>query len=110
MTCDMIVGSGWPYGGEFLNRQDQTQMVALGTREFSGPQHVRLTSEELLRDVSPRFVSPYKDSLKELFALALVPFELHGVEGAIPVAENRETNVIEFDVPTGRHVLYFLIK
>jgi len=110
MTCDMIVGSGWPYGGEFLARQDQTQMVALGTREFSGPQHVRLTSTELLADVSPQFVSPYKDPLKELFALTLVPYELESTNAAVPVEVNRETNVVEFDVPTGRHVLYFLVK
>ena len=37
MVCDMIVGSGWPYGGEFLAREDQIQMVALGTRELQGP-------------------------------------------------------------------------
>jgi hypothetical protein len=41
MTCDMIVGSGWPYGGEFLSREDQTQMVALGTKNFTGPAHVQ---------------------------------------------------------------------
>ena len=110
MTCDMIVGSGWPYGGEFLSRQDQTQMVTLGTREFSGPQHVRLTSAELLADVSPQFVSPDNNPLKELFALALAPYELHGVDAAIPVTGNRETGFIEFDVPEGRHVLYFLVK
>lgn len=110
MTCDMIVGSGWPYGGEFLTREEQTQMMALGTREFSGPQHVRLTSEELLADVSPRFVSPYKDPLKQLFALTLVPYELQSVNAAMPVKANREANVIEFDVPAGRHVLYFLVK
>jgi hypothetical protein len=110
MTCDMIVGSGWPYGGEFLARQDQTQMMAIGTREFSGPQHVRLTSAELLADVSPRFVSPYKDPLKELFALTLVPYELESANTAVPVEEKRESNVVEFDVPAGRHVLYFLVR
>lgn len=110
MTCDMIVGSGWPYGGGFLTRQDQTQMMALGTREFSGPQHVRLTSAELLADVSPRFVSPYKDPLKELITLTLVPYEFNSTSAAVPVEENRETNVIEFDIPAGRHVLYFMVK
>ena len=31
IICDMIVGSGWPFGGEFLKKQDQTQMVTIGT-------------------------------------------------------------------------------
>lgn len=110
MTCDMIVGSGWPYGGEFLSRQDQTRMVALGTREFFGPQHIHLSSAELLADVNPQFVSPYRDPLKELFSATLVPYELHGVDAAIAITKNKETNAIEFDVPAGRHILYFLVK
>ena len=29
MVCDMIVGSGWPFGGEFLKKEEQTQMVTI---------------------------------------------------------------------------------
>ena len=29
MVCDMIVGSGWPFGGEFLSKDDQSQMVTI---------------------------------------------------------------------------------
>ena len=110
MTCDMIVGSGWPYGGEFLERKDQTQMMALGTREFEGPQRVRLSSSELLANVHPQFVSPYKDPLKQLYTATLVPFEMDGVSAGIPIQVNAKDEAIVFDVPTGRHVLYFLVK
>lgn len=110
MTCDMIVGSGWPYGGEFLARQDQTQMMAIGAREISGPLHVRLTPAELLSDVHPRFVSPYKDPLKELVTLTLTPYELSSVSSAVPIERPSGDNAIEFDVPEGKHVLYFLVK
>ena len=110
MTCDMIVGSGWPYGGEFLTRADQTQMIALGTRELSGPQHLQLSSAELLKDVSPRFVSAYKDPLKELFSVTLAPYEMSGTQAAVPVTLRPGEETISLDVPAGRHVLYFLVK
>jgi hypothetical protein len=110
MTCDMIVGSGWPYGGEFLARPDQTQMMALGTRDFNGPQSVQLTTSELLAEVHPGFVSPYKDPLKELCTAMLVPYEMSGVSAAVPVPINSENDAVVFDVPPGKHVLYFLIK
>ena len=110
MTCDMIVGSGWPYGGEFLKREDQTQMMALGTREVSGPKHVRIELAELLEDVSPRFVSPYKDPLKQLSSAVLVPYELSDVHDAAAVRIDHRESAITFDVPAGRHVLYFLVK
>jgi len=110
MTCDMIVGSGWPYGGEFLSRQDQTQMVALGTKNFTGPRHVRLAREELLDSVSPRFVSPYKNSQKELFGITLVPAQLNTTAASQRMDDQRGHDFIEFDLPAGDHVLYFLVK
>ena len=83
MTCDMIVGSGWPFGGEFLAREDQTQMVALGTREMTGPGRLEITRGELLADVSPALVSPQADALKELFSLALAPYELNKIDQVV---------------------------
>jgi hypothetical protein len=110
MTCDMIVGSGWPYGGEFLSRQDRTQMVALGTKTFTGPGHIKLAREELLEAVSPHFVSPYKDSLKELFGLTLVPSQLETTATSQHLDNQLSQNFIEFDLPPGDHILYFLVK
>ena len=110
MTCDMIVGSGWPYGGEFLSRRDQTQMIALGTRSLTGPAHIKLAREELLKAVSPHFVSPYKDSLKELFALALVPSQINTTAASQRMEDHLNDEFIEFDLPAGDHVLYFLVK
>ena len=110
MTCDMIVGSGWPYGGEFLTREDQTQMMALGTKNLTGPAHIRLARAELLESVSPQFVSPYRDSLKELFGLALVSSPLSTTAAAVRMDDQQSHDFIEFDVPSGEHVLYFLVK
>ena len=110
MTCDMIVGSGWPYGGEFLSREDQTQMMALGTKKLSGPMPVKVSRAELLDSVQPRFVSSYKDSEKELFGLTLVPSQLSATTAGVRMDEQRNREVIEFDLPSGDHVLYFLVK
>jgi hypothetical protein len=110
MTCDMIVGSGWPYGGEFLSREDQTQLVALGTRNFTGPNRVRLARTELLESVSPTFVSSYKDSQKELFGLTLVPSKLSTTSASVRMDDQLSHDFIEFDLPPGDHVLYFLVK
>lgn len=110
MTCDMIVGSGWPYGGEFLSREDQTQMVALGTRNVSGPQRVQISRAELLNSVNPTFVSPYKDSQKELLQLRLVPSQLSTITAGIDLDDQLSRDLISFDIPAGEHVLYFVVK
>ena len=110
LTCDMIVGSGWPFGGEFLSRAEQTQMMALGTRSVSGPTRYRVTRAELLAEVSPAFVSAFKDSLKQLVGLSLVPAELDSEHAAVLLDEQMHHDQIVIDVPSGEHVLYFLVK
>jgi hypothetical protein len=37
MTADIIVGSGWPFGGRFLRPAEQTKRVRLVKRELGGP-------------------------------------------------------------------------
>ncbi len=110
LVCDMIVGSGWPFGGEFLSRADQTQMVALGTRDLTGPRTVTVSRAELLADVSPAFVSPYNDPLKELVGLSLVPYDLQSKDEQINLQLQLTADQLAIEVPAGRHVLYFLVK
>ncbi len=110
MTCDMIVGSGWPFGGEFLAREDQTQMVALGTREMTGPGRLEITRGELLGDVSPALVSPQADALKELFSLALAPYELNKIDQVVNLNDRIAGEQIVLEIPEGKHVLYYLVK
>ncbi len=37
MTADIIVGSGWPFGGRFLKPAEQTKRVRLVKKEVDGP-------------------------------------------------------------------------
>ena len=51
MICDMIVGSGWPYGGEFLKKEEQTQMVTIETIDLKGGKTHRFKIQDLLDKV-----------------------------------------------------------
>jgi len=110
MTCDMLVGSGWPFGGEFLTREEQSQMVALGTRDVTGPTRLEVTRTELLADVSPELVSPQAGALKELFSLALAPYELNTVDQVTNLSDRTGEERIVLEIPEGKHVLYYLVK
>ena len=110
MTCDMIVGSGWPFGGEFLAREDQSQMMALGTRDVTGPTRLEVTRAELLADVSPALVSPQAGALKELYNLTLAPYELNSLEQVKNLNDHISEERIVLEIPEGRHVLYYLVK
>src|SRR5882724_10422136 len=71
MICDMIIGSGWPFGGEFVPRNEQSQIIILGTRNLEGGQKYSLSRAALLNSVSPP--SNYQNKMSELFMLRLAP-------------------------------------
>lgn len=110
IICDMIVGSGWPFGGEFLTREEQTQMIALGTRNMRGGEQYEISRAELLKSVDPQIHSPYQDKLKELVSVKLVPAFLQNKDEAQDINLQEDQEIISIDVPRGDYVLYYLVK
>ena len=49
IVCDMIVGSGWPFGGEFLKKDEQTQMVTIETIDLNGSKQYKLQYKRFAR-------------------------------------------------------------
>ena len=60
IICDMIVGSGWPFGGEFLTKEDQTQMVTIETIDLEGGESHLFNIKELLRGWIRKFTQGIK--------------------------------------------------
>ena len=110
MYCDMIVGSGWPFGGEFLSRDDQTQMAALGTRNFTGDKTYTISKQNLLNDINPEIHSKYEDKLKDLMMIKLVPMHLNNLDECIDLSDQVSKDTISVSVPKGEYVLYYLVK
>ncbi len=110
MYCDMIVGSGWPFGGEFLSRDDQTQMAALGTRNLAGGKTYKISKQELLDEVNPEIHSKYEDKLKDLMMIKLVPMHLQNLDECIDLTDQADSDTITVSVPAGDYVLYYLVK
>ena len=110
MICDIIVGSGWPFGGEFLTKDEQTQIMALGTKDISGPQTLQISREELLKIVDPPISSKSTKSFKELSVLRLAPANLESINTVMSLDAQTGQEMITVNVPQGNHVLYFLVK
>jgi hypothetical protein len=50
MTADIIVGSGWPFGGRFLGPSEQTRRVRVVKKELTGPATFTASLAELAAD------------------------------------------------------------
>jgi hypothetical protein len=105
MLADLIVGSGWPFGGRFLPREHQTKRVILSKKELQGPiafeSSLSFLAAERKRGREEADVEP------ELVFLRLVP----GDDPEFTVGEDLRSKVdpagnIRFEVPPGRFVLY----
>lgn len=108
ITCDIIVGSGWPFGGEFLKEEEQIQLLALGTKKLKGPEQVSIKREDLLAETS--FLKKRKAGSMELFGLRLSAAKLDVFDPGTDLDAQINNAEIIIDVPAGDHVLYAVVK
>jgi hypothetical protein len=110
MIADSIVGSGWPFGGQFLTREEQTHILALGTRQVSGPATVRIPEADLLAEAELRLHSKWKSIDKSIRYLRLTPRQMEQFVSGTDVFPQFTGGVLTLDVPAGEHILYILVQ
>lgn len=110
MIVDSIVGSGWPFGGQFLTREEQTHILALGTRRIGGSGTVRIPEADLLADAELTLHSKWKSIDKSIRYLRLVPEQMEEFTPGIDVTARLAGGVLTLDVPGGDHILYTLVQ
>ena len=130
MTCDLLVGSGWPFGAEFLNEDERAQIVINYAETVTGPTTLTIIRDSICEKAMPKVSSPYKGNTKELMMLQLYPNPASSVgEGIIvwttqskvlePVTtqskvlepvERPVDSIITIEVPEGNYTLAALVK
>jgi alpha-L-rhamnosidase len=110
MIVDSIVGSGWPFGGQFLTREEQTHILALGTRRLSGPATLRIPEAELLADAELKLHSKWKSIDKSIRYLRLAPRRMEQFTPGADITSQLTGGVLTLEVPEGEHILYTLVQ
>ena len=136
MTCDLLVGSGWPFGAEFLNEDERAQIVVNYAEPVTGPTTLTLIRDSICNRAMPKVSSPYKGNTKELMMLRLYPNPAGSIEDGIDVipalrpfdrlkaqgpvstekakvpelVEGPTDSIITIDVPEGEYTLAALVK
>ncbi len=127
MTCDLLVGSGWPFGAEFLNENEWAQIVVNYAETVTGPTTLTIICDSICEKAMPKVSSPYKGNTKELMMLKLYPNPVSSVDEGIDVmtalrqaqgpdskvpepVEGPTDSIITIDVPEGEYTLAALVK
>lgn len=110
ITCDLIVGSGWPFGGEFLEKGEQSQMVTIETINLKGGKEYSFSLKHLLDKIEPEIHSKNKTVYKDLLMVRLVPATSDEFDEGVELINNFRNEELVVNVPKGNYILYFVVK
>ena len=110
ITCDLIVGSGWPFGGRFLSPEEQTQILVVENQELSGPQKIVFNVDQLVQKSKPEITANNEGTISTLFDLRLVSSSMELFDPGIDFTSRVQNGSVTIDVPEGKHVFYCLAK
>lgn len=110
MTCDLIVGSGWPFGSETLTAQERAQVVIIHAEKLEGPLKYETSQFNIFKNVDPGVTVPNPARTAEILSLKLVPDPMSGLDQVVDLSDKKRDEIISVDVPAGKYVFYALVK
>jgi hypothetical protein len=110
MTCDLIVGSGWPFGAPWLAADERSRVRVISAIKLEGPVDYEAVVADIIKDSYPTISAPFEGRVSKLISLHLVPSPLNSLDDVkeIPVEAGKKTYRIA--VPSGSHLLYGLVE
>jgi hypothetical protein len=110
LTCDLIVGSGWPFGAEYLEGEERAQIVLIGTKKLEGKIDYEASLFDLFKEADPAVSSPYPRRKMEVLSVKLVPDPFISMDDVKDLSDQVKSGYITTTIPTGKYVLYTLVK
>ncbi|GAA4804640.1 hypothetical protein GCM10023231_37200 [Olivibacter ginsenosidimutans] len=110
LTCDLIVGSGWPFGAEYLEGEEIAQVVTLAVKKVEGAMTFEAPLFDFLKEADPAVTSPFAHRKLEVFRVCLVPEGMHSLEQVVDLSDQIPSGFIKTEIPKGKYALYALVK
>lgn len=110
LACDLIVGSGWPFGAEYLQGEEQAQVMVIGAKKLEGVMDYEISLFDILKEADPATTSPYAHRKLEVLSLQLVPDLMTGLHEVKDLSDQITSGFIKTTIPKGKYTLYALVK
>ncbi|MDQ2864130.1 MAG: glycoside hydrolase family 2, partial [Bacteroidota bacterium] len=110
MFCDLLLGTGFPCGAEFLEGDERSQVVVIGVKKFNGPLDTEISVFDLCKEADPAIASPYSGRTLELVEVKLVPDPMNGLDEVTNLSDQIKNGIIKVSIPEGKHAIYGLVK
>ena len=109
MTCDLIIGSGWPFGAEWLPRNERASVMLTYAAEVK-PGLFEMSKFNLYKLVDPGVSIPNPRRTCELISFKLAPDPIDDLSQVEDLTDRFVDDVITLEIPEGKHVIYALIR
>ena len=110
ITCDLIVGSGWPFGAEWLEGEERSQVIVVGAKKLEGPLDYEISTFDLFKTADPAISSPFPGRTVEMLSVQLAPAVISKLEDVKDLSDQIPNGKIRFKIAEGKFVLYALVK
>ena len=105
MIADLIVGSGWPFGGRFLEPNEQTQRVSLIKKEIVGPTLFQSDVRSLGKERKRRGDEVATEA--KIVFLQLAPQHASSFDPGVNLMKSlSESGSMMIQIPKGEYTLY----
>lgn len=110
MTCDLIVGSGWPFGAPWLADEERSKVRVISAIKLQGPVDHTAVIADLIKDAYPAISAPFAGRVSKLISLSLVPNPLNSLEDVVDIPIEAGKKEYRIAVPSGSYMLYGLVE
>lgn len=110
MIADLIVGSGWPFGGEFLKTGETIQRVIVNIIPYKGGEIIQESIESLYRKASEAISRQTADTAQyyELMFIRLVPVNMKNTSQIIDLSEKfSPSGILTYPIADGNYELVY---
>lgn len=109
MYTDLLVGSGWPFGGEFLKEDETIQRIIVNNISCSGGQMFNENKESLYKKAVAALTQNYEAAKSyELFFMRLIPKNISTTSQIIDLTNKlKESDQFIYEVPAGEYELIY---
>lgn len=110
MTCDLIVGSGWPFGAPWVAADERSRVRVISAVKLEGPVAYEAIVADLIKDAYPAISAPFTGRVAKLISLSLVPTPLNSMDDIKDIPLEAIKSSYRIPIPPGTHMLYGLVE
>lgn len=111
MIADLIVGSGWPFGGRFLMKNETMQRLGIKKQSVSANSIIDINLETFLSFQShhtPGTLNMKETSDVELISVKLIPRNVKSLDEILDITSEVKSNKLKYQADGKDYVLVFV--